>query len=81
MLPQMRGVNILGPLLCLTSKSFLHCWWFCDGAGYTSVDLLYFGVIPVLETEEAKIFFELRGIAVCSVKLGTGSSFKRFCNI
>lgn len=76
-----RPVCILDPLLWLASKSFLNCWWFCDGAGYTSVDLLHFGVIPVLKAEEARVFFEQRGIAVCSVKLGTDSSFKSYCNI
>lgn len=65
----------------LISKSFVHCWWYYDRAGYTSVDLLYFVVIPVLEAKETRIFFELRDIAVCSVRLGTSSSFKWFCNV
>lgn len=80
-LPQKGHVNILGHLRWLIPRSFLHGWWFCDGAGYTCVDLLDFGVIPFLEAEEARIFFEPRGIAVCSVRLGTSTAFKRFCNI
>lgn len=81
-LPRMRCVNIWTPF----------CDWhpslFCAPGGSvmglaTLLWIFYTLVLfqAVLEAEGARIFFELRGIAVCSVKLGTGSSFKRFCNI